>query len=63
MSVVLEGVPAASVKSGAGHDHLVPDLTAIVGKQYVLTDESKTRRYRTGIRFGTGRALAVVQPG
>jgi D-lactate dehydrogenase len=28
-----------------------------------LTDESATRRYRTGFRFGTGTALAVVRPG
>lgn len=38
-------------------------LRAIVGHRDVLTDPVKTQRYRTGIRFGTGPALAVVRPG
>jgi D-lactate dehydrogenase (quinone) len=63
MSAVLEWATAATVKSDADHSHLVAELQAIVGKKYVLTDESKTHRYRTGIRFGTGKALAVVRPG
>jgi D-lactate dehydrogenase (quinone) len=63
MSAVLEWATAATVKSDADPGHLVADLEAIVGQKYVLTDESNTRRYRTGIRFGTGKALAVVRPG
>jgi D-lactate dehydrogenase len=63
MSAVPEWAPAASVKPGSDHSHLVSNLAAIVGKKHLLTGESKTRRYRTGFRFGTGRALAVVRPG
>jgi D-lactate dehydrogenase len=37
-------------------------LTAIVGRRHVLTGLERTRRYRTGFRFGAGRALAVVRP-
>jgi D-lactate dehydrogenase len=47
----------------ASTNALVAALHTIVGRQYVLTDADATRRYRTGIRFGTGSALAVVQPG
>jgi D-lactate dehydrogenase len=42
---------------------LIADLRNIVGKKYTLTDEGATRRYRTGFRFGAGKALAVVRPG
>ena len=42
---------------------LVANLRQIVGKQQVLTDAAQTRRYRTGFRFGEGKALAVVRPG
>lgn len=57
-------------------DHLVPPkpstvnntefmatLVGIVGSRHVLTDKSKTERYRTGFRFGTGPAQAVLLPG
>jgi D-lactate dehydrogenase (quinone) len=37
-------------------------LRAIVGRRYVLTNPESTRPYRTGFRFGTGPALAVVRP-
>jgi len=37
-------------------------LRHIVGAKYVITDPSKTERYRTGYRFGTGNAIAVVRP-
>ena len=43
--------------------HLLNELRAIVGRRHVLTSAASTRRYRTGFRFGTGPALAVVQPG
>ncbi len=42
---------------------LIADLRSIVGKKHTLTDDSATRRYRTGFRFGAGKALAVVRPG
>lgn len=38
-------------------------LEAIVGRDHVLTDPRRTRRFRTGFRFGSGAALAVVRPG
>lgn len=43
-------------------DSLVASLRDIVGKPYVLASDSATQRYRTGFRFGSGKALAVVQP-
>jgi hypothetical protein len=39
------------------------DLRTIVGRRHMLTRPERTRRYRTGFRFGTGPALAVVRPG
>ncbi|WP_264480577.1 D-lactate dehydrogenase [Psychrobacter sp. I-STPA6b] len=41
---------------------LIPRLQAIVGQEFVLTDEAQTLPYRQGYRFGEGRALAVVKP-
>ncbi|WP_395396547.1 D-lactate dehydrogenase [Novosphingobium sp. BL-8A] len=41
---------------------LLSELGAIVGKRGLLVGESRTRRYRTGFRFGSGKALAVVCP-
>ena len=38
-------------------------LKKIVGPRHVLTSPARTRAYRTGFRFGTGPALAVVRPG
>ncbi|QPB43308.1 D-lactate dehydrogenase [Rodentibacter haemolyticus] len=42
---------------------LINRLTDIVGGQYIITDPSKTEHYRSGYRFGSGKALAVVRPG
>ncbi|WP_373767991.1 D-lactate dehydrogenase [Glaesserella sp.] len=42
--------------------HLIYQLTEIVGSQYIITDPSKTEVYRSGYRFGSGNALAVVRP-
>ncbi|WP_206240415.1 D-lactate dehydrogenase [Novosphingobium terrae] len=42
---------------------LLRDLQGIVGSRYLLTGDRKTERYRTGFRFGSGKALAVVVPG
>jgi D-lactate dehydrogenase (quinone) len=47
------------------HDHarILDELRTIVGRRYVLASQARTRRYRTGFRFGTGPALAVVRQG
>lgn len=42
---------------------LLAQLSQIVGRQGLLTKERETRRFRTGFRFGSGPALAVVRPG
>jgi D-lactate dehydrogenase len=42
---------------------LLRDMRAIVGQRHLLTDDSATRRYRTGYRFGAGSVFAVVRPG
>ena len=42
--------------------NLLETLRHIVGAKYVITDPSKTERYRTGYRFGTGNAIAAVRP-
>lgn len=52
----IAGTPAAN-------DGLPARLAGIVGARHVLTDPARTRRFRTGIRFGAGKALAVVAPG
>lgn len=41
---------------------LIERLRHIVGANYLMTDPSKTESYRSGYRFGTGKALAVVRP-
>jgi D-lactate dehydrogenase (quinone) len=46
-----------------GNVQLLDALGNIVGRRHVLTGEASTRRYRTGFRFGSGPALAVVKPG
>jgi D-lactate dehydrogenase (quinone) len=42
---------------------LIAELRNIVGNKHTMTDDGATRRYRTGFRFGAGKALAVVCPG
>lgn len=41
----------------------VEELTAVVGKQHIVTSPAKSLRYRKGYRSGQGDALAVVLPG
>ncbi|WP_374531991.1 D-lactate dehydrogenase [Acinetobacter sp.] len=41
----------------------IQKLIEIVGRQHVLTQESETRLYRQGRRYGAGQVLAVVVPG
>ncbi|MEG1210649.1 MAG: D-lactate dehydrogenase [Leclercia sp.] len=47
------------------HDNtaFINDLSRLVGHTHLLTDASKTARYRKGFRSGQGEALAVVFPG
>jgi len=42
---------------------LIQTLRAITGAAHVLTGDAQTRGYRTGYRFGSGAAIAVVRPG
>lgn len=44
------------------HSSLITRLTEIVGARYIITDPDKTEPYRSGYRFGSGNALAVVRP-
>ncbi|WP_439328129.1 D-lactate dehydrogenase [Lonepinella sp. BR2357] len=41
---------------------LIQQLHQIVGKHYVITDPAKNEQYRSGYRFGSGKAIAVVRP-
>src|SRR5438552_6189917 len=41
----------------------IDQLRSIVGLRHVLTKPESTLRYRTGVRCGSGPALAVVKPG
>lgn len=41
---------------------LISELTTIVGEKYIITDPAKNEEYRSGYRFGSGHALAVVRP-
>jgi D-lactate dehydrogenase len=63
MSAVREGSMAQAGNSNGDHGSLIAGLKGIVGGKHVLTEDSATHRYRTGFRFGEGKALAVVQPG
>jgi D-lactate dehydrogenase len=42
---------------------LLARLKEIVGRRHVLSDPRRTLRFRTGFRFGSGPAVAVVRPG
>ena len=52
--------PLATLPANAAHT-LIADLRNIVGEKHTLTDPGATRRYRTGFRFGAGKALAEPQ--
>ncbi|WP_312271521.1 D-lactate dehydrogenase [Pseudomonas sp.] len=56
---------APAVDDAIAHDReaLIHHLKGVVGPQHVLTDPPRTKRFRSGYRFGTGDAIAVVQPG
>lgn len=57
------GIDAARHDAARDNARFLDELRTIVGRRYVLTSPERTRRYRTGFRFGTGPALAVVRPG
>lgn len=42
---------------------LLVRLQTIAGRRHVLTGQAETKPFRTGFRFGSGKALAVVRPG
>lgn len=42
---------------------LIRQFQSIVGTSHVLTSPEATRRFRNGIRFGSGSVVAVVRPG
>lgn len=59
-------VPARDVARGKllqSDVALAEEFRAIVGRRHVLTSPRATRRFRTGIRFGSGPVVAVVRPG
>ncbi len=41
---------------------LINELSALIGKAYVLTDRAKTATYSHGFRFGSGQVMSVVRP-
>jgi len=62
MSEIREGSMAQAGDLNDEHGLLIAGMKSVVGDKHVLTEDSATRRYRTGFRFGEGKALAVVQP-
>jgi D-lactate dehydrogenase len=53
-----DGSPAREGSAG-----LLGELRSIVGRRYVLSRPSQTKRFATGFRYGSGPVLAVVRPG
>jgi D-lactate dehydrogenase len=54
---------AAPADRQRGETEFLDALKKIVGRRHVLTSPASTHAYRTGFRFGSGPALAVVRPG
>src|SRR6202046_5644468 len=52
--------PAASATDKS---KVLRDLKQVVGASHVLSSPASTSRFRKGMRFGDGPALAVVRPG
>ena len=44
------------------HSQLISQFHQITDKKNIITDPAKTLYYRSGYRFGTGNAIAVVKP-
>jgi D-lactate dehydrogenase len=60
---VATAIPAEPTRRLMDNSQVIGDLERVVGKRFVLTKPSTTRRFRKGFRFGVGDALAVVRPG
>ncbi|MFC3032673.1 D-lactate dehydrogenase [Pseudoalteromonas fenneropenaei] len=43
-------------------DTLLNDLSVLIGKRNVITDQQKIQPYATGFRVGQGTAIAVIKP-
>lgn len=56
-------VPQSNTSAIGNSDALIDQFKRVVGASHVLTQDSDTRSYRTGYRFGSGKTLAVVRPG
>ena len=63
MNTIVHTSDVELASSKTSKEQLIETLEQIVGHKYVLTNESATQQYRKGIRFGNGKALAVVRPG
>jgi hypothetical protein len=60
MATTTAGIDAPRHDAARDTARFLGELRTIVGRRYVLTNPESTHRYRTGVRFGTGPALAVV---
>jgi D-lactate dehydrogenase (quinone) len=60
---VATAIPAEPTRRLMDNSEVIGNLERAVGKRFVLTKPSSTRRFRKGFRFGLGDALAVVRPG
>ena len=58
MATTAVGIDAPRHDAARDNARFLDELRTIVGHRYVLTSAERTRRYRTGFRFGTGPALA-----
>jgi D-lactate dehydrogenase len=63
MSEALRNMSAGAPTAAGNRQALLDRFRQIVGRAHVADTEKATRRYRTGFRFGSGKALAVVRPG
>jgi len=63
LDLVVPGAEAARGKSVEDDVVLIRKLQEIVRRSHVLTGPEATRRFRSGIRFGSGPVVAVVRPG
>lgn len=61
MSRVLNGFQTSSIE--LEREKFVLALQTIVGRKHVIVGEARTKQFRIGYRFGSGKALAVVRPG
>ncbi|CAM3715631.1 D-lactate dehydrogenase (plasmid) [Agrobacterium radiobacter] len=61
MAQVLKGFQTSSI--ALEREKFVLALQKIVGRKYAIAGKERTKLFRTGYRFGSGEALAVVRPG